>query len=332
MHEIINLNENLFETDVEKETTRKGVSEGLLLAGQADPRVVVLTADLADSTGVGEFRNKFPERFIDVGVAEQNLVTVASGLASAGKIPFASSYAVFNPGRNWEQIRTTICYNNQPVKIIGSHGGVTVGADGASHQMLEDVALMRVLPRMIVLSPCDAIETKKAIIESAKIESPVYIRTDRDKTPIITSQVTPFEIGKARIFFKPKVGIRADVGIIATGPLLYEALLVAKELSEKGKNVKVLNISTIKPLDRDAILLLAHEAKALVTVENHQIAGGLGSAVAECLATEYPVPIEFIGVHDAFGQSGTPAELIKHYSMTKKDIIQAVNKVVLRKN
>lgn len=276
------------------------------------------------------FKNKFPERFVEIGVAEQNLATVASGMSAMGKIPFITSYAMFSPGRNWEQIRTTICYNNRPVKIAGSHAGVSVGADGGTHQAIEDIAITRVIPRMVVLSPCDAIEAKKATIACAKTMDPTYIRLAREKTPVITTEDTPFEIGKAQVFFEPKEG-QATVGIVATGALVYKALKVAKKLEEEGIAVKVLNLSTIKPLDEEAIIKLATEAGAIVTVEEHQIKGGMGSAVAEVLAQSAPVSIEFIGVHDLFGQSGTPDQLLEHYGMGESHIYKAVKKVLTRK-
>ncbi|MEK9177841.1 MAG: transketolase C-terminal domain-containing protein [Patescibacteria group bacterium] len=323
------LNPKLFDKDIERVSMRAGFGEGLVKAAEKDNRVVGLCADLAESVQMQAFKEKFPDRFIEVGVAEQNLVTVASGMAAMGKIPFVGSYAVFSPGRNWEQIRTTICYNNQPVKIVGSHAGLNVGADGGSHQALEDIALMRVLPRMVVISPCDAIETKKAIIAMAKTDSPTYIRLAREKSAVITTEETPFEIGKAQIVYKSNG--KLDVGIIATGAMLYRALFVAKRLEEEGKKVAVMNLSTIKPLDEDAIIKLAHEARALVTIEEHQIAGGMGSAVAECLAKHFPIPIEFIGVKDLFGQSGTPKELFEHYGMGEKDVYEAVKRVMLRK-
>jgi transketolase len=283
------------------------------------------------------FKKKFPERFTEIGVAEQNLVSVASGMAAMGKIPFVSSYAVFSPGRNWEQIRTTVCYNNRPVKIAGSHAGVSVGPDGGSHQALEDIAITRVLPRMVVISPCDAIEAKKATIAAAKTNSPTYIRLAREKTPIITTEDTPFEIGKAQEVFRTKKvagnskAPKNSIGIIATGALLFKALKVAQKLEDEGKEVVVLNLATIKPLDEHAIIKLAHETGGIVTVEEHQIAGGMGSAVAECLAAHFPVPIEFIGVKDQFGQTGKPDELIEHYGMGEKDIYAAVQRVMLRR-
>jgi transketolase len=246
-----------------------------------------------------------------------------------GKIPFASSYAMFSPGRNWEQIRTTIAYNDRPVKIVGSHAGVSVGPDGGTHQALEDIALMRVLPNMIVLSPCDTIEAKKATIEAAKINKPVYIRLCRDKTPIITTMESPFEIGKAQMFFAPPM--TAQVGIIATGPLIYNAIVAAQNFAQRGISVKVLNISSIRPLDFEAIKDLAKEAGAIVSVEDHQIVGGLGSAIAEVLVQNYPVPMELIGVHDKYGQSGTVAELIEYYGMGVGSIEKAVERVMSRK-
>jgi len=326
-----NLNPKIFDKDVELVPIRKGFGEGLLKAGTVDKRVVGLCADLTESTYMHLFKEKFPERFIEMGIAEQNLASVASGIAAMGKIPFITSYAMFSPGRNWEQIRTTICYNDRPVKIAGSHAGVSVGPDGGTHQAIEDIAITRVIPNMVVISPCDAIEAQKATMACAKTKYPTYLRLARNNTPVITTEGSPFEIGKAQLFFVPKDNKKAEVGIIATGALLYKALKVANELEKSGKSVKVLNISTIKPLDEDAVWQLAHEAGAIVTVEEHQIAGGLGSAVAECLAKNYPAPMEFIGVHDKFGQSGTPDELLEHYGMGEKDIKKAVEKVLLRK-
>jgi len=331
LNQSLKLNTKLYNNDIENKSTRIGFGEGLLKAGEINRNIVVLSADLSESTKANIFAEKFPERFIEVGVAEQNLVTVASGLASMGKIPFVTSYAIFSPGRNWEQIRTTICYNNQPVKIIGSHGGLSVGADGGSHQALEDIALMRILPNMIVIYPCDSIEAKKATILSTKIETPAYIRLDRSNTPIITTQETPFEIGKAQIFFIPDNGL-ASVGIIATGPILYEAIIAARELEKEGIKTKVMNLSTIKPLDEEAVISLAKETKLIVTVEDHQIAGGMGSAVSECLSKNYPVPIRFIGIEDKFGQSGTPEELANAYHISKEDIKKATKEILKQKS
>ncbi len=325
------LNPKIFDKDVELVPIRKGFGEGLLAAGIADERVVGLCADLTESTQMHFFAQKFPKRFIEMGVAEQNLASVASGMAAMGKIPFITSYAMFSPGRNWEQIRTTICYNDQPVKIAGSHAGISVGPDGGTHQAVEDIAIVRVIPNMTVISPCDAIEAKKATIASAKTKQPTYIRLARNATPIITTENTIFEIGKAQIFFASKSIEKTQVAIIATGALVHKAIAVARDFEKRNIGVKVLNLSTIKPLDEDTIVLLAQEAGAIVTVEEHQIRGGMGSAVAECLAKNHPVPIEFIGVDDVFGQSGTPEQLIEHYGMGEKSIAKAVEKVLKRK-
>lgn len=325
------LNPKLFDKDVEQLPIRKGFGEGLLKAGELDKNVVGLCADLTESTQMHLFKNKFPERFIEMGVAEQNLASVASGMAAMGKIPFITSYAMFSPGRNWEQIRTTICYNDRPVKIAGSHAGVSVGPDGGTHQAIEDLAITRVIPNIVVISPCDSIEAKKATIACAQTKFPTYIRLAREKTPIITTEETPFEIGKAQLLFSPAKDAKAEVGIIATGALVYKALKVAQELEKEGKRVKVINLATIKPLDEDTVWKLAHEAGAIVTVEEHQVAGGMGSAVAECLAKHFPVPMEFVGVNDKFGQSGTPDELLEYYGMGEKDIKLAVGRVLLRK-
>ena len=326
----MNLNPKIFDKDVEMVPIRKGFGEGLLAAGEADPRVVGLCADLTESTQMHFFRNKFPQRFVQVGVAEQNLAGVASGMAAMGKIPFISSYAMFSPGRNWEQIRTTICYNNVPVKIVGSHAGVSVGPDGGTHQAIEDIALTRVIPRMVVISPCDSIESKKATMAIAKTNDPTYIRLTRESTPIITTEETPFEIGKAQLFFESKTK-KLEVGIIATGALVYKALRVAKQLEAQGIGTSVLNLSTIKPLDEQAIITLAKSAGAIVTVEEHQIAGGMGSAVAELLAKKLPTPIEFVGVNDLFGQSGQPDELLEKYEMGESHIEAAIRRVWKRK-
>lgn len=258
-----------------------------------------------------------------MGVAEQNLASVASGMAAMGKIPFISSYAMFSPGRNWEQIRTTICYNDRPVKIAGSHAGVSVGPDGGTHQAIEDIAITRVIPRMVVISPCDAVEARKATIAAAETGTPVYLRLAREGTPVMTTKSTPFEIGKAQTFWSSN---NPKVGIIATGALLYKALEAARELEDEIE-VEVMNLATIKPLDEEAVTDLAKRTGRIVTVEEHQVAGGMGSAVAECLAIHKPVPMEFIGVHDKFGQSGTPEELIEHYGMGVKNIVEAVRKI-----
>ena len=327
----LKLNPKLFLDDVEQIPIRKGFGEGLRDAGEKDPRIVALCADLTESTQMHFFKERFPARFVEIGVAEQNLATVASGMAAMGKVPFCSSYAMFSPGRNWEQIRTTIAYNDRPVKIVGSHAGISVGPDGGTHQAIEDIALMRVIPNMDVISPCDSIEANKATHAIAQTSKPTYLRLAREKTPIMTTPETPFEIGKAQLFWIPDTGL-AHVGVISTGALTHKALLAARELEKKGIKTKVLNITTIKPLDTEAIILLAKETGAIVTVEEHQITGGLGSAVAEMLAQQHPVPIEFVGVHDRFGQSGTPAELIEAYGMGQSSIQQAIVKALNRKH
>lgn len=326
----LRLNSNIFSKDVERVAIRTGFGEGLLAAGTADEKVVGLCADLTESTKMNAFAEAFPRRFIEIGVAEQNLASVASGLAAMGKIPFISSYAMFSPGRNWEQIRTTICYNNRPVKIAGSHAGISVGPDGGTHQAIEDIAITRVIPRMVVISPCDSIEARKATEAVAKTMTPVYLRLAREKTPIMTTDKTPFKIGRAEVYWHPSAGTKAKVGIIATGALLYHALVAAKELEAQKIEVEVLNLSTIKPLDDHALIELAKRCGRIVTVEEHQIRGGMGSAVAECLAQHYPVPIEFLGIDDEFGQSGTPEELIEHFGLDTTSIIKAVKKILKR--
>lgn len=324
LHPDAKLKTDLFDAK-EQAPTRDGFGKGLLELGEINPNVVVCCADLAESTRVLPFKEKYPERYIEIGVAEQNLATVASGLAVYGKIPFITSYATFSPGRNNEQIRTTISLNNVPVKIAGSHAGLSVGPDGATHQALEDIALMRVQPNMVVLSPCDAEEARKATVAAASHPGPVYVRLAREKTPVMTTQETPFEIGKAHVMWES--ARRCEVVIFATGPLLYQALLAAQELEHEVPTM-VVNIASIKPLDTETIVAAAKEAGAVVTVEEHQVAGGMGSAIAELLAAECPVPIEFIGVHDMFGQSGTPAELITHYGLSASHIAAAVRKVL----
>ena len=316
----------LDKSKLEMAATRVGYGKGLVEAGEKDQRVVVLCADLTESTHSHWFKEKFPERFIELGVAEQNMATVAAGMANYGKIPFISSYSAFSPGRNWEQIRTTIALNNVPVKICGAHAGISVGPDGATHQQLEDIALMRAMPNMVVLVPCDAIEAQKATMAAAFNGKPTYIRFGREKSPIFTTQETPFEIGKAEIFREGK-----DVAIIGCGMLLYNALVAAEELSKKGIECEVINSHTIKPLDGEIILASVIKTGAVVSVEEHQVTGGLGSAIAEVLAKNHPVPQEFIGVQDRFGESGTPKELIEAFGVGVGSIKEAVRKVLKRK-
>lgn len=321
---------------LDQKPTREGFGLGLVTAGESDPNVVALCADLTESTRMHYFKQKFPERYIQIGVAEQNLATVASGLSAMGKIPFISSYAMFSPGRNWEQIRTTICYNEQNVKIVGSHAGVSVGPDGATHQAIEDIAITRPIANMTVIAPCDMIEAKKATIAIAKIKGPTYMRLQREKTPIFTTEGTPFEIGKAEIFYEgsPSPSLERllpEVAIIACGALVYNALLAAFELEREGVLARVINNHTIKPMDEKTIIESAKDAGAIVTVEEHQIQGGMGSRVAEILAANYPVPIEFIGVQNRFGESGDPDQLIEHFGMGVSRIKDAVKKVLKRK-
>ena len=323
---MIPLNPKLFDADVEQAPIRAGFGEGLVLAGRLDSRVVAMCCDLTESTKMDAFAKEFPKRFFEMGIMEQSSASVASGMAAMGKIPFISSYAMFSPGRNWEQIRTNICYNDRPVKIVGSHAGVSVGPDGGTHQACEDIALTRVIPRMVVITPCDSIEARKATIAMAKTNSPTYIRLAREKTPIITTEDTPFEIGKAQEFFRSAVAPK--VGIIACGSLVYNAIIAGKELEGEGIGSVVLNIGTVKPMDRNAVVALAKECGAIVTVEEHQVAGGMGSAVAEILATEHPTRMAFIGVLDMFGQSGLPAELLEHYGMGVSHIKEAVRKLL----
>lgn len=322
------LNPKLFKLDIEQVPIRKGFGEGLLQAGEADKRVVGLCADLTESTQMHLFKNKFPERFVEMGIGEQNLASVASGMAALGKVPFLTSYAMFSPGRNWEQIRTTICYNDRNVKVVGSHAGISVGPDGGTHQAIEDIAITRIIPRMTVVVPADAIEAKKATLALAKFVGPAYLRLAREKTPVITTEDSPFLIGKANILRQPD---KAAAAIIACGPMVYNSLQAAAELAEGGIETVVINMHTIKPLDTEAITWAAKSCGAVVTVEEHQKRGGLGGAVAEWVVEHCPVPMELVGVDDQFGQSGTPEELVKHYGMGIGSIKSAVQRVVKRK-
>ncbi|MFA6503182.1 MAG: transketolase C-terminal domain-containing protein [Candidatus Paceibacterota bacterium] len=311
---------NIFADDIKKAPTRDGFGTGVVEAGQADPNVVVLCADLKESTRAEEFEKAFPERFVEMGVAEQNMATVAAGMAAAGKIPFTTSYAMFNPGRNYEQIRTTIALNRVPVKVCGMHAGVSVGPDGATHQMLEDISMMRVVPGMTVIAPADAEEARKAVLAAAKTDGPVYLRFGRAATPIFTTSETPFEIGKALILWESVV---PKVAILSTGSLTHVALTAAKALAESGIDSLVLHVPTIKPLDEEAVLDAATRAGRVLTVEEHQAAGGFGSAVAEFLSTRHPVPVHRLGIQDQFGQSGSPEELLAHYGLDALHIEEA---------
>lgn len=307
--------------DIAQEPIRAGFGRGLVTAGTHDDNVVAACADLTDSTKMGDFAKTFPKRFIEIGIGEQNLVTVGAGLAAVGKIPFVSSYAAFSPGRNWEQIRTTICLNYRPVKIIGSHAGVSVGPDGGTHQMLEDIALMRVLPNMIVIAPCDSVEAEKATLAmAADKEHPTYMRLAREKTPILTTDKTPFEIGKAYVYAQG-----ADVTIIATGTMTYQAMVAADMLKKDGISAEVVHVPTIKPLDTKTILASVEKTGAVITAEEGQVSGGLGGAIAELLSEELPTPLIRIGIRDHFGESGEPQELLEHFGLTATHIAMAAH-------
>ncbi len=306
-----------------EEPIRKGFGRGLAEAGRRDERVVAACADLTESTQMSLFKEAFPDRFVEIGVAEQNLVTVGSGLAAIGKIPFVSSYAAFSPGRNWEQIRTTICLNDQPVKIVGSHAGISVGPDGATHQMLEDITLMRVLPNMTVIVPGDSVEAEKATLAMAADKRPGYLRLAREATPVFTTKDTPFEIGKAYVMAEGQ-----DLTIISTGAMTYQALLAAERLFAKGIDVEVVHVPTIKPLDETTILRSVRKTQKVITIEEGQIAGGLGGAIAELLSEELPVPVIRMGIKDRFGESGKPDELLKHFGLTAEHIVLQAHHIV----
>ncbi len=328
LNKTLQLNPDVFSDSVEQVPLRNGFGEGLLEAGKRDENIVGLCADLTESTRMHVFAQEFPERFTQVGIGEQNMVAVASGMAALGKTPFISSYAMFSPGRNWEQIRTTVCYNDRPVKIVGSHAGVSVGPDGGTHQAIEDIALTRILPRMEVVVPCDTHEAYRATLALAKTNKPAYLRLAREKTPVLTTSDTPFTIGAAYELWR---GSAPRVAIMGAGPILYNALVAARELAEEGIGAVVLNVHTIKPLDEEAICALAQECGAVVSVEEHQVAGGVGSAIAEVLARNCPTKMAHIGVHDRFGQSGTPDELMKEYGLDTESIKAAVRRVLTRK-
>ena len=321
-----NLNPKLYDEDVEQIPTRNGYGEGVVALGEKNPNVVVLTGDLSESTRANMFQEKFPERFIECGVAEQNMMGIAAGLGLSGKIPFVSSYAVFVPGRCWDQLRVSVCYSKSNVKVAGAHSGISVGPDGATHQALEDIASVRVLPNIIVEVPCDSIEAKKTTIAIGEHVGPAYFRFAREKTPVITTPETEFKIGKIGIF---KEG--TDVSIIACGPLVYQSLVAAKELEKEGIDAEVINNHTIKPIDKLGIASSAKKTGAVVTVEEAQITGGLGGAVAEVLVENYPVPMERIGMGDTFGESGEPNELLEKYGMSVAKIKEAVKTVLKRK-
>lgn len=320
------LAEQIFTDAVEQKPTRDGFGNGAVEAGKSHENIVVLCADLSESTRAEWFQKAYPARFVEMGVAEQGMATVASGMAAAGKVPFIASYAAFNPGRNYEQIRTTIALNEANVKVCGMHAGVSVGPDGATHQMLEDIGLMRMLPNMLVVNPGDAEEARKAVIAAAEHEGPVYLRFGRAATPVFTTPETPFELGKALMLWQ---AASPKVALIATGSLTYEALKAAKVLASEGIESLVVHMPTIKPLDAEAVLSAAGKAGRVITIEEHQAAGGFGSAVAELLAEHAPVPMHRIGVRDRFGQSGTPEELLAEYGLNAQAIVAAARSLLV---
>jgi len=311
---------------VEVKATRDGYGDGLIELGERDERIVVLGADLTSSTRASSFADRFPERFVEVGIAEQNAMNVAAGLAMAGKIPFVSTYAVFVTGRALDQIRTTVCYSNLNVKIAGAHGGISVGPDGATHQALEDVAIMRSLPNMTVVVPCDYHETKKAVIWCAGHLGPCYVRFGREPVPLVTEPDTPFTWGKANL-----ISDGTDLTILNNGPLLRQCMEAVDLLRSVGVSARLVNVHTVKPLDREAVVRSAQETGAIVTVEEHQVQGGFGSAVAEVVVQDAPVPMRFIGIQDRFGESGTPGELFAAFGLTAEDVARAAEEVLRAK-
>ncbi len=342
----LKLNNDLFLDNVEQVALRNGFGEGLLAVAKVDERVVGLCADLTESTRMHLFAKEYPERFVEVGITEQHMVSCAAGLAAMGKVPFISSYAMFNPGRNWEQLRTTVCYNNVPVKVVGSHAGISVGPDGGTHQAIEDIAITRVIPNIEVVVPCDAIEAHKATVSLADSGKPAYLRLARENTPLVTTKDTPFELGRAQVLWDNtdevdsnnnsgasgvnnyKLSTKNSVAIIACGPMVHQALLAAKELESNGVGTIVVNSATVKPLDSETIVAVAKRVKGIVTAETHQKAGGLGGAVSELLSEEYPTLVRRVGIADAFGQSGTPEELMEFYKLTVADIIKEVYNII----
>ena len=325
LNPLLRLNDKLFQESVEQKATRDGFGEALVELGEKDPNVVVLTADLSESTRTDMFEKKFTERFFEVGVAEQNMAAIAAGLAISGKTAFISSYATFSPGKNWETIRTTIVYNNANVKIAGHHSGVMTGPDGATHQATEDIAITRVWPGIIVFVPCDSIEAKKVTLESANINGPVYLRFTRDKTPIITTIDTPFDKNKIQVFWTSD---NPKATIFACGYMLYYALLAAKNLETQGINILVANVSSIKPADEETIVELSKKTGKVVTVEDHQITGGLGGMISEVLAKKSPTQMEFVGLNNTFAESGNWKDLIKKYKMDEVAIEEKVKSII----
>ena len=318
----VKLAENIYK-DVDKIPTRFGYGDGLLKLGEMDERVVVLGADLSSSLRVDLFKDAYPDRFIQTGIAEQDMMCLAAGLSLTGKIPFVSTYGVFCTGRAWDQLRTTVAYGNLNVKVGSGHGGISVGADGATHQALEDIAITRVVPGVTVIVPCDYHGTVKATIAAAQIEGPVVIRFGREKVPVITTPETPFKVGRAEIYREGE-----DVTVVACGVMVYEALIAAEMLAQEGISTQVINCHTVKPIDKETLIEAARKTKAVVTAEEHQVMGGFGSAVAEVLSQNMPVPMRVVGVQDAFGQSGAPDDLMKAYGLKAENIVQAAKEVI----
>jgi len=325
MNEEMHLADNIL-TEPDRVPARNGYGDGVVLAGEKNPNVVVLCCDLTGSTKSDGFKKSFPDRFFQIGVAEQNMAGMGAGMAFSGKIPYISSYAAFSPGRNWDQIRVSICYSKANVKIMGAHAGISVGPDGATHQAMEDIAITRCLPNMTVIVPCDHMEARKATMAMAEIDGPVYMRFGRENIPVVTTGRTPFQIGKAEIY---RHG--TDATVIACGALVYEALVAAEELAKEGIEVRVINLHTIKPIDKDTIINAAKETGAIVTAEEHQVHGGMGSAVAEVIAKHCPVPTEYVAVMDRFGESGKPEELMAKFGVKSPNIINAIKEVLKRK-
>lgn len=311
--------QKLDQRTIEKKPTRHGYGDAIAEIGEKNTAVVVLTADLSESTRSHIFAKKFPERFIEVGIAEQNMAGISAGLALSGKIPFMTSYSIFSPGLNWLTIRTSICYSQANVKIVSTHSGFSDGGDGATHQALEDIALTRVLPNMVVLAPADYYEAKKAVYAAVEHKGPVYIRLSREATPVFTTEDTPFGIGKAQILMDGK-----DITVIACGPLVYKALEAAQSLVKNGVECEVINCPSIKPLDEVTILTSVEKTKKVVTIEEHQINGGLGSAICELLSDRFPVQVKRLGAMDTFGESGKYEELLGKYGLSTEKIIQAI--------
>lgn len=312
--------------ELEMKAGRAGFGDALVRLGAVNEDVVVLTADLAESTKVDGFRDKFPGRFFQVGVAEQNMMGIAAGLALTAKVPFISSYATFSPGRNWDQFRVSVAYSNANVKIAGAHAGLSVGPDGATHQALEDIAITRVLPGVVVVVPCDYHEAVRVTEAFAAYQGPAYLRFGRASTPVFTTPQSPFEIGRANVLRNG-----TDVAIIGCGPPLYEALKAAERLASEQIQARVINCHTIKPLDVETIVNAAGDTGAIVTVEEHQIIGGLGGAVAEALAQHLPTPVEMVAMPDHFGESGTADELLEKWGLTAPSIVAAAKRAIARK-